>query len=88
MIELRYCKDSIVKKQVAEKNISAPYILKVGNDWTPQFPYENPEHFITFKWFKINIICAEQHWICGSEARKTTWWKNIFSRGQPSFDHL
>ena len=42
----------------------APYRLKVGKSWTPEFPFENPEHFLTFNWFKKNVMCLDQPWIC------------------------
>ena len=67
--------------------VGAPYILKVGQSWTPRIPYENPEHFITFRWFKKNIICADQPWICGLDKRKTTWWEYLFGRETPKFDY-
>ncbi|XP_075244006.1 uncharacterized protein LOC142338230 [Convolutriloba macropyga] len=30
------------------------------------FRYEDVERFLTFDWFKLNIICAEQEWICAN----------------------
>ena len=42
----------------------APYLLKIGDHWSPKIIYENPGSFLTFNWFKFNIICKEQAWIC------------------------
>ena len=36
----------------------------MGNFWSRDIPYENPEEFVTFKWFKKNIMCQAQPWIC------------------------
>ena len=41
-----------------------PYQLRIGENWSPEVSYENPDHFITFRWFKLNVICLEQPWIC------------------------
>ena len=41
-----------------------PYQLKVGSEWSEQIPYDNPEDFLTFRWFKQNVMCKEQPWIC------------------------
>ena len=49
----------------------APYQMKVGQNRTPQIPYENPDEFFTFRWFKVNIICLEQPWICGFEGNRS-----------------
>ena len=47
-----------------------PYRLKIGYDgWTPDIPYENPGDFLTFEWFKKNIICKDQKWICEKKAK-------------------
>ena len=50
---------------VPGQRTGAPYLLKIGNRWSPKLPYENPGNFLTFNWFKINVICREQTWICG-----------------------
>ena len=42
----------------------APYQLKVGPHWSPEIPYHNPEEFLTFHWFKHNLMCKDQPWIC------------------------
>ena len=42
----------------------APYRLIVGKKWTPDIPYENPEYFLTFKWFKQKVMCRDQPWTC------------------------
>ena len=44
--------------------IGAPYQLKVSSSWTAKIPYENPEQFLTFRWFKYNVMCLDQPWIC------------------------
>ena len=66
-----------------------PYILKAGRHWTPKVPYDNPGSFITFSWFKNNVICADQSWICGKSQniyrRTRRWWQGFFGR-QPSFE--
>ena len=54
----------------------APYQLKVGHNWTPRIPYENPDHFLTFRWFKHNVMCQEQSWICEHESNKSQNWFN------------
>ena len=65
-----------------------PYILKVGYQWTPKVPYENPEDFITFAWFKKNVMCADQPWICGepkTKMKKTRkLWRRYFGK-RPRF---
>ena len=45
----------------------APYMIKVGSEWSPTIPFSNPEDFVTFRWFKQNFICRVQPWICMSE---------------------
>ena len=60
----------------------APYQLKVGRRWTSPIPYDNPGDFLTFRWFKHKIICAEQPWICGSHRNTSVsnlinWWIQI-----------
>ena len=62
-----------------------PYLLKVGDRWTPKIPYENPVDFITFSWFKTNVMCSDQPWICGSQRNSSPkgvmrWWQRIFGR--------
>ena len=47
--------------------VGVPYMLNVGSFWSPRFPYENPEEFITFRWFKKNFICRENPWICRND---------------------
>ena len=64
-----------------------PYRLSVGRSWTPQFPYTNPGDFLTFRWFKIKIICADQPWICGlhrndSQNTVSNWWKRLSRRNR------
>ena len=44
-----------------------PYLLKVGVEWTPRIPFENPADFITFSWFKTNVMCPDQPWICQNQ---------------------
>ena len=41
-----------------------PYVLNIGNDWTPSIPFLNPGDFLTFGWFKQNVMCLDQSWIC------------------------
>ena len=43
------------------------YIIKTGLTWSARIPYENPEYFITFPWFKNNIMCRERPWICENQ---------------------
>ena len=66
----------------------APYLLKVGYHWTPKIPYANPADFITITWFKKNIICVEQPWICGERTMKfrkwRMWWRRYFGK-KPDF---
>ena len=45
-----------------------PYRLKVGQSFTPDIPYDNPGDFLNFDWFKRNLICKDQPWICGLKA--------------------
>ena len=45
-----------------------PYVL--GNNaenLNLQFPYENPGGLLNFTWFKSNVICREQSWICDTD---------------------
>ena len=42
----------------------APYQLKIGDQWSPKIPYENPKEFLTFEWFKSYVMCKDQPWIC------------------------
>ena len=51
----------------------APYQLKVGLYWTPKIPYENPDTFLTFRWFKNTVICKDQSWICRKERSIKNW---------------
>ena len=44
-----------------------PYMLKIGHEWTTRIPYENPGDFVTFSWFKTNVVCPDQPWICGNQ---------------------
>ena len=41
-----------------------PYVLKIGDSWSSPIPYSNPGDFLTFKWFRKNVVCLEQPWIC------------------------
>ena len=41
-----------------------PYLLKIGSEWSEVIPYDDPGYFLTFKWFKRNVMCKEQPWIC------------------------
>ena len=49
---------------LARQQFGVSYILKVGNKWSPKIPFENPGDFLTFDWFKVNIVCRDQPWIC------------------------
>ena len=42
----------------------APYLLRIGSLWSEQIPYDTPEEFLTFRWFKHNVMCLDQPWIC------------------------
>ena len=61
-----------------------PYLLKVGHHWAPKIPYENPRDFITFSWFKKNVICADQPWICYKPEQRfkkaNRWWRRFFGK--------
>ena len=51
----------------------APYRLRIGrHHWTPPIPYENPGDFLTFRWFKLNIMCQDQPWICKEPTNNLT----------------
>ena len=50
-------------------NPEAPYRIVIGKHWTPDIPYNNPEQFLTYSWFKKNVICQDQPWICGLQRR-------------------
>ena len=57
------------------------YVLGIeGVDFDVAIPYENPEDFLTFKWFKYNVICRDQPWICGYEAAETSNGTNKMQR--------
>ena len=58
-----------------------PYRLKVGQTYTPDIPYENPDEFLTFDWFKTNVLCKDQPWICGRRSRLSKW-RDYFSRNK------
>ena len=71
------------------------WFIEVGHHWTPKIPFKNPGDFLTFNWFKKNVICADQPWICsdGSENQREDWsawcWRlfnGYFER--PNFDWL
>ena len=57
------------KSGIGVPGANAPYKLKVGDHWTPEIPFRNAGDFLTFKWFKINILCRDQPWICGENNR-------------------
>ena len=46
--------------------INKNYVIPVGqlNDSVIVIPYETLEQYLTFDWFKENVICKEQSWIC------------------------
>ena len=58
------------RRELIFHSVDAPYHLKIGKTWSPAIPYENPETFLTFKWFKNKVMCRDQPWICGKK-----WWK-------------
>ena len=42
-----------------------PYILGLLDPvLNSPIPFENPGQYLTFRWFKLNVICREQEWIC------------------------
>ncbi|XP_075263554.1 uncharacterized protein LOC142355206, partial [Convolutriloba macropyga] len=42
-----------------------PYILDLlGSSVAFLFPYNETEIYLTYWWFKHNIICRDQPWIC------------------------
>ena len=49
---------------MAPQRDGAPYLLKLGKNWIADIPYDDPGHFLAFHWFKSNVICLEQPWIC------------------------
>ena len=49
---------------IAPQRDGTPYLLKLGKKWSTDIPYDNPGHYLTFHWFKWNVICLEQAWIC------------------------
>ena len=69
-------------QNMRDEQPGAPYQLKVGFQWTSHIPYENPGDFLTFQWFKTNIMCADHPWICArqriSPDRYRRWWNQIF----------
>ena len=44
--------------------VGKPYVLKIGDNWTPSIPFLNPGDFLTFRWFKQKVMCLDQPWIC------------------------
>ena len=62
----RFNYNSDTGKQMAMAGV--PYQLRVGySNWTPPLPYQDPGDFLTFRWFKLNIMCQDQPWICYNE---------------------
>ncbi|XP_075247719.1 uncharacterized protein LOC142340859 isoform X2 [Convolutriloba macropyga] len=42
-----------------------PYVLGTSDDlWVHSFAYHSPQEYLTFWWFKHNIICKDQPWVC------------------------
>ena len=77
-----------------DEHHGVPYLLKVGDGWTPRIPYGNPVDFITFSWFKTNVMCPDQPWICRNQSSSSTkrvvkLWKRLFGRriNDPSLRH-
>ena len=50
---------------------ATPYQIKIGQEWSSKIPYDNPEDFLTFKWFKQNIMCLDQPWICREDEKQS-----------------
>ena len=45
-----------------------PYVLGHNKrNLTHSIPYGNPADFLTFRWFRRNVICRGQPWICMSQ---------------------
>ena len=60
-----HLKRSHFRNGFPSQNVDTPYRLQVGETWSPDIPYEHPDHFLTFNWFKKNVMCQDQPWICG-----------------------
>ena len=43
-----------------------PYQMKIGLGWSAVIPAQRLNRFLTFSWFKQNIICKSQPWICNT----------------------
>merc|ERR1712150_451588 len=57
----------------------APYVI-LGREYNQHglphmdsqtFDWDNPAQNLTFHWFKHNIMCKSQPWICEEEGKKT-----------------
>ncbi|XP_075247738.1 uncharacterized protein LOC142340869 isoform X3 [Convolutriloba macropyga] len=45
-----------------------PYLLNFLDDSVSHlFPYNEPRSSLTFWWFKHNVICRAQPWICNED---------------------
>ena len=66
-------RQSVLRTAIPE----APYRLFIGKNSTPEIPFDNPGDFLTYSWFKKNVICQDQPWICGRE-RPVRNWKSVF----------
>ena len=71
------------------QRVGTPYILKVGYHWTPEIPYDNPGDFVSFPWFKRNLMCLSRPWICGGKYplkfKHTRWWWQSYFGKRPNF---
>ena len=43
---------------------SFPYQMKIGLRWSDPIPAKKLKQVITYSWFKQNVICSSQPWIC------------------------
>ena len=62
-----------VSDVIRHEHHGAPYQLKVGHNWSARIPYENPDQFLTFRWFKNKVICKDHSWICSHESSNKNW---------------
>ena len=40
------------------------YQMKIGLAWSERIPANSLKRFLTYSWFKQNVICKSQPWIC------------------------
>ena len=76
IIRLGFGKGSLIRESTVFGMLpqapDMPYLFKVDKEWSEAIPYDNPGYFLTFRWFKKNVMCKEQPWIC-----QWFFWKRI-----------